>query len=305
MIKEKTSGVSSPGGKVRKFEYHRATSIEGTLSLMSRYGGKARILAGGTDLLPQIRRKKVDPEVLIDIKNVSELDFIKMDSGGSLKIGALTTLQSIVRSDVIRNFYPVLAESAQKLGSREIRNVATLGGNLCNASPSADMASPLIALGATARILGTRGERIFPLEDFFVGPSQSVLAEDEILLEVQVEKISSLTGCVYLKHTLRRAMDIALVGAAVALTLDSTRTVCQDVKIVLGAVAPIPLRAKGAEGILRGQRVTEDAILKAAEVASEEAKPIGDIRSSAEYRKEMVKILTGRAIEGAQQRGSN
>lgn len=287
---------------MRRLDYQKARSLEEALSFISRYGERAKLLAGGTDLFPQIKRKKIEPEILIDLTDIKELNFIKLDFEEVVRIGSLTTLRSLVRSDIVRNVCPLLSEAAHTIGSQEIRNVATAGGNICNAAPSADLAPAMIALGGSAKILGGRGERVVDLEDFFLGPSKTTLASDEILLEFQFRKLPPLTGCVYLKHTIRKAMDTALVGVAVTVNMDLTKEVCNETRIVLGAVAPTPLRVTTAEEILRGRRVSEEVILEAAQKAAGEASPISDIRSSAEYRKEMVRVLTGWAIKGAVQR---
>lgn len=277
-----------------RFNYLEPATVEEAVSLLSKYDGKARAIAGGTDLLVQIRGKTIKPEYVVDIGYIPGLDYINYDEKQGLSIGALATIRAIEKSDKLCRIYPVISQAAGLLGSVAIRNVATIGGNLCNAAPSADTAPPLIGLSARARIIGPGGERLVSLEDFFTGPGETVLKAGELLLEIQVPVPPPGTRGVYLKHG-RSAVDLATVGVAVVMALESGG-VCRDVKIVLGAVAPTPMRAKKAEGVLRGKKVEPALVEEAAQVASGEAQPITDVRASAEYRKEMVKVFTRRAI---------
>jgi carbon-monoxide dehydrogenase medium subunit len=277
-----------------RFNYLEPTTIKEAVSLLSKYDGRAKVIAGGTDLLVQIRDKVILPEYVVDITYLPGLDYISYDKKQGLKIGALTTIRALEKSGELLQACPVIAQSAGLLGSVAIRNVATVGGNLCNAAPSADTAPALIGLSARAKIVGPGGERVVPLEEFFTGPGQTVLKTGEMLAEIQVPVPPPGTKGAYLKHS-RSAVDLATVGVAVIMVLDSGE-VCKDVKIVLGAVAPTPMRAKKAEEILRGKKIGPALIEKAAESASVEAKPITDVRASAEYRREMVKVFTRRAI---------
>jgi len=277
-----------------RFKYLEPATIKEAVSLLSKYDGKAKAIAGGTDLLVQIRGKTIKPEYVVDIGYIPGLDYINYDEKQGLSIGALATIRAIEKSDKLCRIYPVISQAAGLLGSVAIRNVATIGGNLCNAAPSADTAPPLIGLSARARIIGPGGERLVSLEDFFTGPGETVLKAGELLLEIQVPVPPPGTKGVYLKHG-RSAVDLATVGVAVVMALESGG-VCRDVKIVLGAVAPTPMRAKKAEGVLRGKKVEPALVEEAAQVASGEAQPITDVRASAEYRREMVKVFTRRAI---------
>lgn len=278
-----------------RFNYLEPATIEEAIALLSKHDGKARVIAGGTDLLVQVRSKAIKPEHVIDIGYIPGLDYINYDEKQGLSIGALATIRALEKSDKICQRYPAISQSARELGSVAIRNVATIGGNLCNAAPSADIAPALIGLSAQAKITGPGGERRVLLEDFFTGPGETVLKRGELLVEIQVPVPSSGTKGVYLKHG-RSAVDLATVGVAVIMALESGG-VCRDIKIVLGAVAPTPMRAKKAEGVLRGKKVEAALIEKAAQAASAEAQPITDVRASAEYRKEMVKVFTRRALE--------
>ena len=277
-----------------RFNYLEATTIKEAVSLLGKYDGKARVMAGGTDLLVQIRNKAIKPEYVVDIGYIPKLDYIEYDDKQGLKIGALTPIQAMEKSDRLQRQYPVLTQAAGLLGSMAIRNVATIGGNLCNAAPSADNAPSLIGLSAKARIIGPDGERLVPLEGFCTGPGCTVFKKGEILVEIQVPSPPAGAKGVYLKHG-RSAIDLAVVGVAVIMVLEGGDT-CRDIKVVLGAVAPTPLRAKKAEGVLIGKKVEAALIEKAAQTASEEARPITDVRASAEYRREMVKVLTRRAL---------
>jgi len=280
-----------------KFSYFEAKSIEEAISLLSEYGEKAKIIAGGTDLLVQIRGRATKPEYVIDIGGIAGLDYIKYDKRQGLTIGVLTPIRVLEKSSELQERFPIISQAASQLGSVAIRNVGTIGGNLCNASPSADMAPPLIGLSANAKLVGPGRERLVPLEDFFTGPGTTVLGKGEMLVEIQVPVSETNTKGIYLKHGLRGTIDLAIVGVAAVAILEADSKICKDIKIALGAVAPTPMRAREAEGILRNKRIDEVLINKSAEAAADEARPISDVRASAGYRKEMVKVFTRRAIE--------
>jgi len=281
--------------KLQKFEYFEAKSIGEVCSLLSEYGRNAKLIAGGTDLLVSMKRREVNPKYLINIKDIPELKHVHGD-GEFLKIGALTTLNDIETSPLLRERFPVLVSACHQIGTPQIRNLGTIGGNICNASPSADTAPSLIGLGAKVKIVGLKGERIISLENFFVGPGESVLQESEILVEILVPNSSGDNRGVYLKLPARTAIDVACVGVAVIATLDSKINNILDIKIVLGAVAPTPIRARKAEELIKGEVIREQLVEKVALTAAEEAKPISDIRGSASYRKQMVRVLTKRAL---------
>jgi len=288
---------------MKRIEYFAPTSLEEAIALLDQYGAQARPLAGGTDLLVKMRRKAIAPACLVNLKRIPGLRFIKYDAQAGLRIGALTVLNEVGKSAVVRDRFPMLAQTALQMASVQVRNLATIGGNLCNASPSADMAPPLMALDARVKIVGKEGERVVLLEDFFTGPGTTVLKPDEILIEIRVPNPPPHTVGCYVRHTTRRAMDIARVGAAVVLQVANPGSpgakVCADVRVVLGAVAPTPLRARQAEAVLRGQELTEALLAKMGEAAAGEAQPIDDVRASAWYRREMVRVATVRAARGA------
>jgi CO/xanthine dehydrogenase FAD-binding subunit len=282
--------------KLREFEYLEPSSLSEALSLLDQHSKAAKIFAGGTDLLVDMKEGELSPGYLIDIKGIPAQGYVKYDEKKGLRIGALTTIRQIETSRVIREQFPPLAQAAKVLGSVQVRNRATIGGNLCNASPSAETAPPLLVLGAKVKLVGSRGERMIPLEEFFVGPGLTVL-DKEILTEIMVPPPSPHTRGIYMSISRRRAVDLALVGVAVAIVVDPDRGEWKDVKIALGAVAPTPMRAPKAEKILKGKGIEVNLIEEAAQIASGEAHPISDVRASAWYREEMVRILVQRALE--------
>lgn len=280
---------------MKTFDYFEPTTLNEAILLLHKYGIKARILAGGTDLMVKMRAKQILPQYVINLKKVPRLDYIKYDRKGGLRIGALARLRDIEKSPIIKEKFPMVAYAASEVGSVQVRNLATLGGNMCNAAPSADLSPPLVSLSATVTIARIDGERSMLLEDFFKGPGLTTLRRGEILKEIQVNQPPPRTGTTYIKHCVRRAMDIAIVGVAVLLRLDTQENLCKDIKISLGAVAPTPLRAIKAEKMLRNKVLNEGLIREAALMASKEAKPITDVRGSAEYRTDMVNVITRRA----------
>ena len=236
------------------------------------------------------------PACVVDLSGVTSARALQSDARG-LRIGAAVAARTLERDATARATYTSLAESGALVGSVQIRNLATLGGNLCNAAPSADMAPPLLALDAEAVIVGPKGERRVPFADFFTGVRRTVLAPDELLLEIVVPAPGPRSGGNYLRHTPRRELDIAVVGVASQLTL--ANGVCSKARIALAAVAPVPLRARAAEQALEGKPVTAEAIELAAELALGVAKPISDQRGSADYRRHLVRVLTRRTLRTA------
>ena len=275
---------------MKPFEYFAPKTLEEAIETLARFNGQARALAGGTNLVLNMKEGKESPKAVVNVKRIPDLRGLEFNS--HLTLGALTTVEDLHRSPVVREHFPALAHAASTIASVQIRNLATVGGNLCNAAPSADLAPILIALDAVARIAGPGGERRARLEEFFTGPGATVLAPGELLLAVEVP---SWPGpALYLKHAPRAWMDIAVVGVALALRLDGS--VCTDAKIVLGAVAPTPLRTHRAERELVGGTLAPERIDRAAKIAAEESKPIDDVRGSAWYRRQMVEVLTRRGL---------
>jgi len=280
-----------------RFEYLEPETIVEALTMLNRYQGMSKIIAGGTDLMLQIRNKVVKPEYVVDITRIPGLDYMAFDDQQGLRLGALATIRALETSAELQRKYPIISQAAGQLGSVAIRNVATVGGNLCNALPSAETSQVLVALSAQVRIIGPGGERTIPLESFFTGVGKTLLQPDEILLEILVPESPPHTSGIYIKHSPRGPIDLAIVNIAVVMTMEPDGKACREAKIVLGAVSPTPLRAKKAENMLKGKRVDGALIDRAAQVASDEAHPRqGSIRGSFEYKKEMVRVLTGRAI---------
>lgn len=285
-----------------KFEYHAPRSVAEAVDQLSLYGKNAKVFAGGTDLFVSMKKREVLPEHLINLKEIEELKNTHHDEAEGFRIGALVTLGELERSKIVKERFPILWDAIDVMAAPQIRNLGTIGGNLCSAVPSADTAPPLITLGATVTIAGSAGERTVLVEDLFKGPGESVLAPDEILTEILIPAPPDNSGGAYFKLMRRNALDLALVGVAVSLRLDGDRKVCEEARIALGAVAPTPTRALKAEEVLQGRNIDDDLAAQAGRVASEEARPITDIRASEEHRREMVGVLTKRAIMTALKR---
>ena len=282
--------------RLPKFKHLEAGTVKEACALLSKYKGNSKVVAGGTDLLVSMKRREICPSCLINIKGIhglSDIDYQRK----TLRIGALATLNAVESSSVVQETFPILASACHQLGTPLIRNIGTIGGNLCNASPASETAPSLIALGAKVKMVGPKGERVIPLESFFAGPGETTLQHHELLTEIRVPSPADRTKGVYLKLPARTAIDIAAVSVAVVITVGARDHQIDDVKIVLGAVAPTPVRARQAEKALKGKRLSEELIEKASQTASGEATPISDIRASADYRKQMVKVLTYRAIK--------
>jgi carbon-monoxide dehydrogenase medium subunit len=278
---------------INDFEYFAPKTLKEALNLLDRYRDNYKIIAGGQSLLIMMRQGLIKPEHLIDIKGISELNYIKSDAKKGLRIGALTTHRLIEKSPVINKSFAILAEMEKKLASIQTRNWGSIGGNLCHGDPAGDPAPVLIALNATLTVASIHGERNMSVEDFFVDYFETALKHDELLSEIQVPTMSANTGTAYAKFNVIEN-DMATVGVAVSITLASMGGHCEDVRIALANAAPKPLRAKQAEELLRGKKITDNLLKEAGEIASTEADPISDIHASAEYRQELLKVLVER-----------
>ena len=281
---------------LRDFSYYQPEDIPEACAILARYGAKAKVLAGGTDILTKMKQELLAPEVLVSLKKINGISGIDYIPGKGVSIGAKATHNDLVDSPVLHERYLSVPEAAHAMANNQVRNLGTVGGNIVNAVPSADLPPILIALGATVKLAGTKGERILPLEDFFTGPSRTVIAEDEILTEILIPD-QKTTGSNYIKFGLRRSGSLAVVGVAVAVTV--AKGVIKDARITLGAVAPVPMRAKKAEETLRGKKATDDLLEEAGRCAAEECKPIADMRGSVEYRRDMIRGFTRRALRKA------
>lgn len=285
---------------MRRFELILPGSVDECIKALAQGGPESKLLAGGTDLLPQLKNGLLKPARVIDLSGVARLRTIEAGNGKGIRIGSAVTARTLELDRAVRASYLSLAESGALVGSVQVRNLATLGGNICNAAPSADMAPPLLALDAEAVITGPKGERRVPITTFFTGVRRTVLAPDEILVELVVPNPGAHSGGNYLRHTPRRELDIAVVGVASEITLNNG--VCGKARIALASVAPTPVRAAAAEQALEGQPLTPQAIERAAELAVQAARPIDDQRGSIDFRRHLVKVLTRRTLTVALER---
>jgi carbon-monoxide dehydrogenase medium subunit len=300
-------------------EYYKPETIEEAMKMMSTLAG-ARYIAGGTDVMVLVKQKKLSPDHLISLRNIRGLSFI--DTAGGLRMGGGTTHSKIARNEFIQNRYSALADAAGKIGSTQVRNVATVGGNICNAAPSADTACPLLVLDAKIVIVGKKGERTVAVEDFFLGPNRTVLEQGDIVREITIPELDLNSGSAYIKHTRRKAMELPLVGIAARITLDAAShspewkeslrslpnaealpgmleaagIVCRDARIAMGVVSPKPMRARKAEAALAGQVVSGALLDEIGALALSESQPRDSFRGEAWYRKDMVRVLVRRAI---------
>lgn len=284
--------------RIPKFEYFSPSSIEEACILLSQYKSEAKVLAGGTDLFVKMKKKEILPKYVISLKGIKNLDKIEWNEKEGLKIGPLVTHNTIVNHPIVREKFDFLAETCFKIGTRQVRNMGTLIGNLCNASPSSDAAASLLVLNANLKILSTNGVRDVPIEDFFVGPFKTVLNSQELLVEVSIPKPPSSSSGSYKYIHKASSVGETLAGVAIFLKMDPRNLICEEVRVGLSSVAPTPIRAKFSEKFLIGKRLEESIVRKAAEIASDETKP----RSRPWYRKEMVKVLFEEAIFSAMEK---
>ncbi|MBI4595433.1 MAG: xanthine dehydrogenase family protein subunit M [Candidatus Tectomicrobia bacterium] len=280
---------------IKEFCYLSPNSVAEAVSMLQRFD--AEVLAGGTDLLPMMKQREVTPEFIVNIKKIPDLAYIREDDDG-LKIGALTTIFTIKESDIIRQKYISIYEAAKNFAYLQIRNMATVGGNICRSSPSADMVPPLMAFDAVVKLVGPKGSRNVLLENFFKGSRQNVL-ELELLTEIVIPRKDGRYGTAFGKMK-RNSGDLAKVNGAVKIIVRG-RT-CEDIRIVLGAVAPKPLRARSAEQAMKARIIEEDVIEAAAQKVAEDIAPITDVRSTSAYRTEVSKVLIRRLIKLAIER---
>jgi len=290
--------------RLPRFEYHAPTTIPEALKLMAKYGSKASLLAGGTDLLVAMKNREKVPEHLINLKGIAKLKGIHFDKKKGMTLGALTTMAELEHASLVKEKFRPLWDAVTVMASPQVRTLGTIGGNLCGAVPSADMAPPLIVLGASVRLVGPKGRRTVPVESFFKGPKESVLRKNEILSEIFIPSPPPGASGVYLKLMRRQALDLALVGAAAYLKFDSKKKICKEARVALGAVAPTPIRVFEAEEVLTNKEVNETAAAEAGKAASVVCRPISDIRASHEYRCSMVEVLIKRAVLEALKRAN-
>ena len=275
---------------LKEFGYFDPSRVDDAVSILGELGNRVMILAGGTDLLNQMKRRQVNPEFLLSLLNMKELEYIRHNEG--LKIGAMTSITAIKESEAVRKRYLSLFDAAEWFGTPHIRNMATVGGNICRSSPSSDMVVPLIALDAILRLVGPKGVRTIPIEDFATGSGANAL-DCEILTEIIIPNRKERFGAAFVKLK-RSSADLAKVSCAVSIMMKNDK--CEDIRIVLGAVADKIFRAKAAEEVVRGEKVTDAIIEEAGKRASQGAQPITDVRSTAEYRMQMIGVLAKRMI---------
>lgn len=281
--------------RLRPFTFHQPTSVEEAVHLLAGAGGAARLLAGGTDLLIDMKLGRARPAEIVNLKRIGGLEWIE-PIGGGIRIGALARVSAIAASALVRERYPALWQASSHLASQPVRNLATIGGNLGRGSPAGDMTPPLIVHGAAVEVVGPAGTRSVPIEDLHVGPGVTCLAPDEIITAVVLPDPRPGAGSAYRKLGKRGGgWDIALAGVAAGVVLGAGGEVV-DARVALASVAPTTLRTRDAEAVLRGAVPTEELIAHAAAAAAAEARPISDIRASAAYRRSLVRVLARRTL---------
>jgi carbon-monoxide dehydrogenase medium subunit len=281
---------------VKWFDYGAPRSLDEAVALMAAHPG-ARPLAGGTDLLVQMRSGRKETDFVVDVKHVPEMNELSIDAARGLTLGASVPCYRIYRDTAVAQAYPSLAEVAALIGGTQIQGRASIGGNLCNAAPSADSIPLLIALGARCRITGPSGTREIAVEDFCTAPGRTVLADGELLVSILIPPPASDSGARYLRFIPRNEMDIAVAGAGVQVVLENGNF--RSARIALASVAPTPLFVREAGEALAGKTVNASSLAEAAELASRAARPITDMRGTAEYRRHLCSVLTRRALEAA------
>ncbi len=280
-----------------RFEYIAPVTLDEAVAALVDGGSGARLMAGGTDLLVKVRHRMLAPRTIVSLKGIPGLDAITFDKQRGLTIGAMALLADVAAHAAIRRHYPTIAHAAGATANVQVRNMGTVVGNLCNASPSADNAPTLMAMGAGMHIVGPAGERELPLDQFFQGPGLSALETGEIVTSISVPTPPAGSGTAYHSLSQRGKLDCSAVGVGTLVVAQQER--CTEARIVVGACAPVPMRTRSAENVLVGKKMTAARIRKAATVASEETAPITDVRASAPYRWKMVTVLTIRALTDA------
>jgi carbon-monoxide dehydrogenase medium subunit len=283
---------------IHPFNYYRATSLEEALSLLEKHKDDYKVICGGQSLLILMRQGLVAPENLIDIKSVKDMSYIEFDPKQGFRIGAATTHREIEKSPLIQNEFPVMAEMEKNLASIQTRNWGSIGGNLAHGDPASDPAPLLIASNGTVKLANMNGERRLSLEDFFLDIFETALEEEELLIEIQVPILPKKTAVVYEKFNIIKNHQ-GIVSVAVSITMAEDGIVCKDAKVVLGAAAAIPLRAKEAEQVLIGNKIDKKLLASASQKASEECDPVSDIHATETYRRYLIKALTAKVAKQA------
>ncbi|MBC2712571.1 MAG: FAD binding domain-containing protein [Desulfosarcina sp.] len=282
---------------VPQFDYIAPKRVDEAVAALVEGGKETRVMAGGTDLLVKIRHRMLFPKRIVSLKQIEGLDAITFDKNTGLTIGATALLADVAAHRSIRRYYPTVADAAQSTANVQVRNMGTVVGNLCNASPSADNAPTLMAMGATVNITGPTGSHRMALDQFFQGPGITALKTGEIVTSICVPLPPAGSGTAYYSLSQRGKLDCSAVGVGTMVTLKGNR--CMDVRLIVGACAPVPMRTLGAEKMLIGKKMTDTLIRKTAQAASKETSPITDVRASAPYRWKIVAVLTIRALADA------
>ena len=276
---------------MKQFKYLSPTTVEEAISYYGQHSETAKFVAGGTDVIVKVKEGWMEPDYLISLKKIEEMrDLHKNEATGDLSIGALVTHATLEKSLMIQNEYPIIYDAVSNIGSLQVRNVGTIGGNLINAVPSADGAIPLIALDGVALLHGPSGERSAQVKDLFIEPYKTILKPGEILKKITIPPQSPNTGSAYIKFGRRAAMELPLIGIGVLLTLEDDLKTCTKARICLGVAAPTPMRAFDAEKLLKGKKITEEILIEAGKIAADESKVRDSVRGKAWHRKEMIRV---------------
>ncbi len=287
------------------FELFEPRDLQEAVAILAELGGRARPLAGGTDLMVEMREGRARPEYLVDIKRLEELKGVTVSKDGVIGIGALTTLRALERSSIVRERLPILYDAVSQMGSVQIRSRGTIGGNLCNAHASADGTAALLALGARLRLCGAKGSREIAIEELFSSTHKTVLNAGEILAHIHLSSGSGGSGAAYAKFTVRNAMDPALVGVGVFLQIERDGAVCRAARIALATTGPRPQRATRAEELLRGQRLSDEVFAQAGEAAAEEANVGSNWRAPEDYARHLIRVVLPDVAQRAWKRAGN
>lgn len=287
---------------IQDFTYLKPGTVKEALTLLTDHVDECKIVCGGQSLLIPMRQGLLVTEYLIDIKGLDELSYIKYDAKEGLTIGATTTHRAIEKSDVIKKHYPVLAHMEERLASIQTRNWGTIGGNLAHADAAGDPAPVLITLGAKVKVASAKGERIIPLDEFYTDLFESAMEHDEMIIEIQVPPPAAKMGAAYQKFNLLQN-DMGVVGVAATMVADANGA-CKDARIVLGNAGVTPIRAKSAEALLIGKKMTDKLFAEAGEAAAGDSDPVGDIHASEDFRRHLIKVLTKRMVKQAWEQAS-
>ncbi len=287
---------------MKDFEYLEPTTVAEACGLLKQYGGEARVYAGGAYLSIVMKQGLLQPKVLVNVKKIKELKGIHFDSVAGLTLGALVTHHELETAELVRAKFPILCEVERDVANIRVRNVGTVGGNLASGEPLTDLAQVLISLDARVKISGTSGERIIPLEELFVDYYQTSLADDEILMQVMIPPLPARSGIEYIRFSSSSVVDKPCVGVSICISLEPEGRACHAVRIVLGCVAPTPVRARRAEQILEGKPLSLELVEEAASSAAQECSPSSDLRGSEQYKRAIVRTLVRRATSRTYER---